>query len=122
MKRNPKTTLRNKALKAWKEKTLKAHNYKCELCGSDWKLTAHHFYFRSSAIHLLLEIDNGICICGKCHATLHWKGKDQKLVEDKIVKLRGIKWLNRIKAKKENRPKGTFLTLSWYQEQLNKLK
>jgi hypothetical protein len=120
-KRNPKTTLRNKGLKKWRIRILESHNYTCELCGGNWKITAHHFYFRSSAIHLLLEIDNGICLCGICHSALHWMGKDQKLVEDKIVRVRGQRWLNRLKNKKENRPKSSFLTLGWYEDKIKQL-
>ena len=117
-----KQRLREEALALWKQIILKRHDYVCELCGGNWKITAHHFYFRSSAGHLIFELDNGICLCGKCHASLHWRGNDQKLVEDKIVKLRGMRWLNRLKKKKMNRPKYFSTTIKYYEEVRGKLK
>jgi len=119
--RQKKKRIKDQALELWKEIILKEHNYRCELCGNDWKITAHHFYFRSSAGHLILDIDNGICLCGKCHAALHWEGKDQKLVEDKIIEKRGQEWLARLKKKEKDRPGGSFKTLQWYQKQIQKL-
>ena len=58
-----KQKLRKEALKWWKLRILEKANYLCEICKGNWKITAHHFYFRSSAIRLLLELDNGICLC-----------------------------------------------------------
>ena len=121
-----KRKLRDECDDLWKQIILKRYDYVCELCGEDWRLTAHHYYFKGSVSHLRYELDNGICLCGKCHASLHWKGNDQKLVEDKIVKLRGTKWINRLKKKRANKPKYFTTTLGYYQEikeeLLNKLK
>ncbi|HDZ18840.1 hypothetical protein LCGC14_0641470 [marine sediment metagenome] len=116
-----KKRLRKEALKWWKIRIIEKAHYSCELCGGHWKITAHHFYFKSAAIHLLLDLDNGICLCGKCHSALHWNGKDQKLVEDKIIVIRGKKWHNRLTKKAKNYPKSGFQTIGYYQDIIKKL-
>ena len=119
---NTKQKLRKEALELWKIRILEKADYICEICKGNWKITAHHFYFRSSAIHLLLELDNGVSLCAKCHFTLHRRGADQKYIEDKIVAIRGEEWLARLKKKKQDRPTSSFLTVKYYKDKIEKLK
>ena len=105
--KNPKTKLKaklkNKASGLFKDLCILKYGNKCELCNSDYMVTAHHFYYRSSCSHLTYDLDNGIILCCRCHSRLHFK--DPKLVEDKIIEKRGKKWFNRLKKKAENPPK-----------------
>ena len=116
-----KSDLLKKCNKLWKEIILSRHDFKCELCGGNWKITAHHYYFRSSAGHLIHELKNGICLCAKCHFTLHRRGADQKYIEDKIIKVRGKRWLNRLKKLKQNKPSSSYRTKQWYEKIIKKL-
>ena len=45
----------------------------CKSCGSRKKLEAHHILMKSTHPHLIHDIKNGMCLCKKCHATLHSK-------------------------------------------------
>jgi len=51
----------------WIKYILKNSNYKCEICGSEEDLQAHHII--PVAVNPLLseDIDNGICLCKNCH-------------------------------------------------------
>jgi predicted restriction endonuclease len=118
---NKKQRLRKKCDDLWKKIILERHNYRCEICGGNWHITAHHFYFKSKKGHLRNDLDNGICLCGKCHASLHWKGQDQKLVEDKIIKIRGKKWREKLRKKAEIKMPQSYETLTYYQNILKKL-
>ena len=43
----------------------------CESCGSTKKLHAHHILPQATFPHLRLDINNGKCLCQKCHMHLH---------------------------------------------------
>ena len=118
--KNPKQKLREEADELFKQIVLTRHNSICEVCRGKWKITAHHYYYRSSASHLRYDLDNGICLDAHCHFLLHHQ--DPKLIEDKIIEIRGRKWLNKLKKKEQNRPQGTFLTLQYYKDKLKELK
>lgn len=122
MAKTKKQKLRSECDKLWKQIILERHDYQCELCGGGWKITAHHYYFRSSAGHLVQELENGICLCAKCHFTLHRRGADQKYIEDKIIDIRGKEWLNRLKKKKEDKPSSSYKTVEYYNNIIKKLK
>ena len=55
--------------KAWKE-AVRSIGY-CESCGSTKKLEAHHILEKSKFPHLIHDINNGKCLCMKCHRKLH---------------------------------------------------
>ena len=114
--RNKKKLLRQEALKLWYNKYLKNS---CEVCGSNYILQAHHFYYRSSYGHLAFEKENHITLCRKCHFILHHQ--DPKKIENKIREIRGEKWYKKLQKMAQNRPKGSYLTTEWYKEQIKKL-
>jgi len=133
-KQRKKLTDREKKLKAekvYKNKLIKRGNNllklvcfkqngsKCEVCGGNYLTTAHHYWLRSDAIHLIYEPLNFITLCCKCHTKLHFR--DQKVVEYQIIAKRGKKWLNKLNKLKEKAPEGSFKTIQWIEEQIEKL-
>ncbi len=54
----------NKCDKLWSE--LIRSVGKCEICGATEKLQAHHLIDREYSQYRL-DLDNGICLCAKCH-------------------------------------------------------
>jgi len=111
-----KKALKLKADKKWREKFV---GDRCEVCGGTWKLTGHHFYYKGSYAHLRYEGDNCITLCVTCHFALHHH--DPKLVSDNIIKVRGKEWHERLEKKARDRPKGSFLTLAYYQGKVEEL-
>ena len=79
----PKARLRNKADRLAKQRAFEKYGEVCELCGSDYRATAHHYFYRSSYGHLRFDLDNLVILCGRCHSALHFS--DPKKVEDKII-------------------------------------
>jgi hypothetical protein len=51
----------------WVKIVLENANYECEICGSIEKLNAHHIIPVSINPLLAEDIDNGVCLCKKCH-------------------------------------------------------
>ena len=43
----------------------------CESCGSKEKLHAHHILPKAKFPHLIHDINNGKCLCKKCHMLVH---------------------------------------------------
>jgi hypothetical protein len=62
MKRDPR-------YKAWRVAVLSVGH--CESCGSKNRLEAHHIMPKSKFPHLIHDINNGKCLCHKCHVLLH---------------------------------------------------
>lgn len=48
---------------------------KCHICGSDKKLEAHHIVPWEYSIKGRTDINNGICLCKKCHKMMHNTGE-----------------------------------------------
>lgn len=44
---------------------------KCVVCGSMKNRHAHHIKHASYFPELRFDVDNGICVCGKCHVQFH---------------------------------------------------
>ncbi|MBF0345601.1 MAG: HNH endonuclease [Nitrospirae bacterium] len=52
-----------------REKALKRANYKCEMCGANKSLNAHHV--RYPIIYKMDHIDNIVIVCRRCHKLSH---------------------------------------------------
>ena len=118
-KRTKKQQLRSKADKLFKDTCFEKYGYNCEICNETYLATAHHYYYRSSCSHLRFDIDNGVILCGRCHAKLHFK--DPEIVEEQIIKARGIKWFNRLKKKAKNPPKYYKFDEKFIEKSINEL-
>ena len=114
--KNPKVSLRNKADNLWSKAYLKE---RCEVCGSDYCLQAHHFYYKSSSGHLRYTKENHITLCRRCHFVLH--SQDPKKIEDIIIDKRGEKWHNELREKSKE-THSSYTTIGWYRENIELLK
>jgi len=55
----------------WKKKVFKRDNYKCQMCGSDKDIQAHHISHWSDDPVNRININNGITLCHVCHSEQH---------------------------------------------------
>jgi len=102
--------LRSKADKIWFIKHLKD---KCEICDKPAK-QVHHFYYKKNYPHIRYDKDNGVSLCMGCHCFLHMQ--DPKKIEEQIIKVRGVRWHNRLKKKAYNPPKNFKFNIKWLEE------
>lgn len=83
-----------KRLAKWSVSVRKKANFKCSVCGSDKNTEAHHIELKYMHPKKAFKINNGVCLCRKCHrtsATSYHKVnglKGGKGLFDKWVKLR----------------------------------
>ena len=108
--------LRSKSDKLWYQIYLRGS---CEVCGAP-AVQVHHFYFKGSFNHLRYHPDNGISLCQKCHARLHFR--DPKAVETLIITSRGQEWYNKLQYDAFNPPLNFQFDLEWVQAEYEKLK
>ena len=59
------------ALLSWSKTIKKLDNYMCKLCDSTTNINAHHFQPKQHFPELILDINNGITLCKKCHMLIH---------------------------------------------------
>jgi len=83
---------------------------KCELCGRGKpqisQLHAHHIE-RKTSHFMRLSLDNGICLCGGCHMSIHGQnglGKQDE-ARERLDKVRGKKFIEDLKQLKFTAPK-----------------
>jgi len=63
---------KRKADKDWQLAVRLKDNYTCRKCGVyDEYIHTHHLATRGSTPALKHDVDNGICLCGSCHAWVH---------------------------------------------------
>jgi len=110
---NAKRKLRIECDKLFKEVILFEAAGRCEVCGSSFGTTAHHFIPRSLAGHLIHYLPNGVCLCQSCHFSHHTK--DDPAIDRAIIQKRGNKWfLGLMERRKEKHY--SYQTLGYYQE------
>ena len=113
-----KQKLRSKGDKLFKERVLEIHDGICEVCGKE-AITAHHFFPKGNFGHLRYTLSNGISICNTCHFGHHHRGDPR--IHQTIIQNRGQKWYNELEKQAKNRPTGTYLIVSWYKDNIEKL-
>ena len=82
----------------WKREVKQRDGYACRACGETIPLHAHHIKPRSKYPELALELDNGITLCGNCHARLTGREETTNLraiipdtqTADQLIRLNGI--------------------------------
>ena len=74
--KSKKSKLQSQADVLWYNKLIKDN---CELCGENWALQVHHFYYKGSYGHLRYDLENGITLCKMCHFALHAGGDPKKI-------------------------------------------
>lgn len=113
--KNKKAQLRGKADKLWFQALLKDN---CEICGKI-AVQCHHFYRKSTYGHLRYDRENGVSLCKGCHFLAHHQ--DPKKIEEKIIEIRGQKWYKALQKKSRLKPKPSYQTISYYEEQIKLL-
>ena len=68
----------------WKREVKRRDGDACRACGETINLHVHHIKPRSIYPELALELDNGIALCGNCHARLKGKEESTNLKNDYI--------------------------------------
>jgi len=118
MPTSKKAKLRREADKLFKEAILLKADYKCEVCNSQFGITAHHFIPRSLAGHLMYYLPNGVCLCRGCHFAFH-KKSDPTIVA-KIIEKRGRKWLTDLEKRKKEKHY-SYKSIIYYETIINQL-
>jgi 5-methylcytosine-specific restriction endonuclease McrA len=54
----------------WAREVRIVYNHSCAYCGSH-KLSTHHIFYKSKYPGLKYNLNNGICLCLKCHIEVH---------------------------------------------------
>jgi hypothetical protein len=57
----------------WTKEVYKQGNHICYLCGIKDKMNAHHIFPWKDYPELRFVIENGLCLCERCHIDLHVK-------------------------------------------------
>lgn len=72
-----------KNLKEWHKIVCSLENYQCRVCQKDFNqpvyfdgglnqyVTGHHIQSQKAHPELVLETDNGVCLCKECHGKVH---------------------------------------------------
>lgn len=55
----------------WRRRVCRRDKYVCQRCGSRWEVCAHHIRPWKTFPKLRYDVDNGICLCRKCHVWVH---------------------------------------------------
>lgn len=55
----------------WKLEVKRLANYKCLICGSSKDVVAHHLASFAKNPELRFSVENGVCLCAKCHIEYH---------------------------------------------------
>ena len=63
-----------KDLREW-SKAVKARDLACKQCGTDQDLHAHHIKHKATHPELMLDINNGITLCYRCHKAEHERNR-----------------------------------------------
>ena len=87
-----KRTLEKKCLDLW-SKCVRARDLTCRGCNSDYRLSAHHIRSRTNLSTKYL-LDNGICLCWKCHSLQKF---DPERFQDLIIEIIGDAEYQRLK-------------------------
>ena len=94
-----KKELINKLDDAWSDR-IRQYG-RCEVCGKDSRLNAHHFYSRAIRV-VRWDIDNGFCLCVGCHVFSSKFSAHLTPAEfvEWAIDHRGQKWYDDLKIKK----------------------
>lgn len=68
---------RSKEYIAWVKAVYQKADGKCEICGSEEKLEAHHIVSLRQNFSKALDITNGQLLCEDCHTRMHGGGKSE---------------------------------------------
>jgi len=114
--------LRQKADKLWQfavyKKWHKRNNDLCECCNQRPSSVGHHYWTKGNNGHLRYDLDVGVLLCFHCHQAIH---KSEPALSTTIANNLGKKWYDKLYAKKVDRPVGSYIKVSWYKSNIEKL-
>ena len=96
MKTASRKTIEKKLDKLWSEKVRERANCRCEVCGSDNVVQAHHIFPRTHK-GTRWDLDNGVALCLKHH--LYWAHKDAIAFTQWVIKKRSQGKIDMLQAK-----------------------
>jgi hypothetical protein len=62
---------KNNDYKEWRKKVFIRDAYRCQICGCNKKLNAHHYENFSENKGARYDLENGVTMCNSCHANFH---------------------------------------------------
>lgn len=61
-----------KRSRIWGQDVISRDGHQCQVCLLDGvPMHAHHLYSKALYPEFEFDVDNGICLCGRCHAAFH---------------------------------------------------
>jgi hypothetical protein len=63
----------SKKYDAWRLNVFERDLFKCQSCGTDKNLCAHHIVEWDDSKELRYELSNGLTVCRGCHLKIHWQ-------------------------------------------------
>lgn len=122
-----KRKLSAEADRLWHRACLKKWGNKCFFFDSEKKAhghkyitdTCHHFKQKGYYGNLRYNLDNGVPVCWNCHTKL--EQIDFTMQQD-IIKKRGQEWNDNLNKLFEEGRKGSFQTISYYAENIIRMK
>lgn len=66
-----KRMIRKGPQSVWAKRIKREFNYVCAQCQSPNSLEAHHIFFKALYPSRREDLDNGLCLCTKCHDKIH---------------------------------------------------
>ena len=120
-----KEQVKEKAYELWQLAVDKKWGVWCEVSpffGKKQRRTArHHFFPKGKYHHLKYDVDNGVPLTYYYHIHRH-HGESDPIIHIFIRKNRGEEWYQSLEKRALNKPKGSYKTKAWYEEQVRKLK
>lgn len=97
MRKKKPVNHRKECLALW-SKCVRTRDRKCQVCGSDYRLQAHHI--RSVTHHsTMLDLENGLTLCSRCHFL---QKANPERFQDMILETIGQKEYDRLKKKSQH--------------------
>jgi hypothetical protein len=66
----------------WSTKVKEKAKFHCDCCGfrgTKSELEAHHLYPKHKHVSMMYVVDNGVCLCRRCHFDLHQEQKTEDM-------------------------------------------
>lgn len=61
---------KSREYRLWRARVIR-RDKSCVICGSKYRRAAHHINSWSYFPEERFDVDNGVCLCGKCHSQFH---------------------------------------------------